>query len=109
MIDWIMNMLWFCPHVFCVYSLFVLHMHEGATFGQVACILCPEYFILVARIYWLVGSMEVAIRLDNIYLVDRLILKTKWFQLIVFAAIDFCLIIRHRRNFVACGRSATDL
>ena len=71
----------------CIHCL--LHMHEGAKFGQVAFILCPEYFILVARIYWVVGSMEVAIRLDKFYLVDRLILKTKWFQFVVFAAIDF--------------------
>ena len=40
-------------------------MHEGAFFGQVAFILCPEDFVLVARIYWVVGSMEVAIRLDK--------------------------------------------
>ena len=108
MIDWIMNMLWFCPHVFvCIHCL--LHMHEGANFAQVAFTLCPDDFILVARIYWVVGSMEVAIRLDKFYLVDRLMLKTKWFQFVVIAAIDFCLIIRHRRNCVACGRSATDL
>ena len=76
MIDWIMNIVWFCPHVFvCIHCL--LHMHEGANFGQVAFILCPEYFILVARISWVVGRMEVAIRLDTFYLVDRLIFENQ--------------------------------
>ena len=73
MIDWIMKFLWFCPHGFCVFSL-SFHMHEGVYFGQVAFILRPEDFCLV----------------------DRQILKTKWFQFVVFAfRLDtFYLVVR---------------
>ena len=56
----------------------LLRMNDGANVGQVAHILFPEDFIFVARIFWVVGSVEVATRLDTFYLVDRLIVKTKW-------------------------------
>ena len=84
-------------------------MNDGANVSQVAFILFPEDFIFVGWIFWVVGSVAVALRLDKFYLVGRLIFKTKWLRFVVFAAIDFCLIIRHRRDCVACGWPAADL
>ena len=73
-------------------------MNDGAICCQAAFLLFREDFMFVARIFWVVGSVADVTRLDTFYFVGRLILKTKWIRFVALAVIDFCLIVRHRRD-----------